>query len=88
MVGELNIFETYRWSLGIVCTIYAAVLTWQWLWGWLVWFGSSRPTAILGRYASLMVFRIRVLRFGWELAQIVGLLILFFYIVRLHYRLV
>jgi len=88
VVAELNIFETYRWLLSIVCTIYAAVLTWQWLWNWLVWFGSSRPTAILGRYASVLVFRIRLRRFGWELMQIVVLLVLFLYIVKLPYSLV
>ena len=84
MIADLEIFGTYRWLLAIVCTVYAAVLTAQWLWSWLKWFASSRQTAVLGRYASLLLIRIRFLRFGWELVQILVLLGAFFYVVSLH----
>ncbi len=88
MLAYLTLFELFRWFLAVVCTVYATVLTIQWLWGWLKYFGTSRQTAILGRYATLLLVRIRLRRFALELVQIVALTVLFFYIVHWNHLLI
>ena len=77
MLAEYDLFQFYRWQLAVILTIYAAVITGQWLFGWLKWFSSSRETAVLGRYATVLLLRIRLRRFAWELVQIVALLVAF-----------
>ena len=84
MLADLDLFVTFRWTLATVCTIYAVVVTVQSLWDWLAWFSSSRETAVLGRYTLVLLLRLRLRRFGWELLQIVGLVILFTGVVYLH----
>ena len=84
MLAETTLFTIFRWQLSIVCTIYAVIMTWQWLYGWLVWFGSSRQTAALGRYASVLLVRIKIRRFSWELLQIAALCAIFMGLVYLH----
>lgn len=76
MLGHLQIFETFRWLLAIVCTIYTLIVSAQTLHGWLVYFAGSRRSAILGRYTLALLLRIQLKRFARELAQIVGLLAL------------
>ncbi|HSW46375.1 MAG TPA: hypothetical protein VLM89_12475 [Phycisphaerae bacterium] len=70
---DLDFFETFRWLLAMVCTVYAAVVTWRSLVGWLAYFQSSRETAVLGRYTLVLLLRMRVRRFAGELLQIVVL---------------
>jgi hypothetical protein len=77
MLASYDLFQFYRWELAVVLTIYAGVITGQWLLGWLKWFGSSRQTAVLGRYASVLLLQIKIRRFAWELLQIVALLAAF-----------
>jgi hypothetical protein len=84
LLAEFDLFETFRWGLAVVCTIYAAVVTWQSAVGWLEWFQSSPETARLGRYTAALLVRIRLRRFTWELLQIAALGAAFFYIVYLH----
>ncbi len=68
-----DLFEFYRWMIAIICTIYAVVITWQSLWSWLGWFRTSRPTAMMGRYVSVQLLRLRIWKFGFEIAQILVL---------------
>lgn len=88
MLASFSLFELFRWQLAVICTIYALVLTAQWLWGWLKYFGTSRQTAILGRYATLLLIRIRVARFMPDVLQIAVLVGIFFYIVHWNHQLI
>ena len=84
---DIEPFTMFRWALGTVCTIYAGVVTWQSVWPWITWFGSSRQTAVLGKYTLVLLIRTRIRRHRWELLQITGLSILFLWIVYQHQRL-
>jgi hypothetical protein len=74
MLGDAEIFASFRWLLAIICTVYTTIYLWKTLWGWLLYFASSRECKILGRYTLALLLRIRVKQFAWELAQIGGLL--------------
>lgn len=84
---DLDLFDTYRWLLAMVCTVYAAVITWRSVWPWLVWFGTSRETEVIGRYALVLLLRTRLRRHTWQLAQIAVLSAAFLWIVHLHHKL-
>ena len=84
MLGELQIFATYRWLLAIICTIYTLIVTGQTLRSWLLYFASGRETKILGRYTLALLLRIRLRRFAWELAQIGGLTVVLILLVYAH----
>jgi hypothetical protein len=86
-MGAIVLFETFRWLLALAVTIYTLVISGQWLWNWLKFFQTSRQTALLGRYAGVLLVRIRLRRFGWELFQIALLLIVFGYILYWHHSL-
>lgn len=84
MLGDTELFVMYRWILAGVCTVYTMVCVGQSLWRWLDYFGSSRRTMVLGRYAGVLMLRLRLRRFGWELGQIAVLLAILCYVVYLH----
>ena len=84
MTGDLDPFVLYRWLLVIVCAVYTVVQTARSLWGWLAYFGSSRRTAMLGRYTGLLLLRVRLRRPAWELGQIGALLVVLGYVIYLH----
>lgn len=72
---DFDLFIVYRWLLALVCTVYVIVTVGQSLLGWWSYFHSSRYTAVLGRYTAVLLLRIRVRRFAWELFQIAVLLL-------------
>ena len=77
-----DLFHLFRWLLGIVVTVYAAVVTVQWLWGWWVWLtrpsqGYEKQFALLRRYLMLHGLRLRVRRFGGDLLVCAGLCVIF-----------
>ena len=75
MTAEFDLFFVFRWILVTVCTIYAAAQVGQSLWRWLDYFAGSRRTAVLGHYVMVQLLRLRLRRFGFELLQIVVLLV-------------
>lgn len=85
MLPELDIFDTYRWLLATVCTIYVTVISWQTLVGWLEFFASSRYANVAGHYTLVLLLRVKIRRFAWELMQIVGLCILFCILIYWHH---
>lgn len=85
MLAQYDLFQFFRWQLAVILTIYAGITTGQWLLGWLKWFASSRQTAVLGRYASVLLLRIKFRRFAMELLQIVALLVAFGFVVYLNH---
>ncbi len=84
MLGDLQIFATFRWLLAIVCTVYAIVVTLQTLRNWLLYFMSSRRYQILGRYTLALLLRVRARQFALELLQIGGLLAVLVLLVYAH----
>jgi hypothetical protein len=82
MIADFDLFVTFRWLLATVCSVYAAIVTWRSLVGWLTYFRSSRQTAVMGRYTLVLLLRLRLRRFAGELLQIAAwtaLLILLLY---------
>jgi len=73
---DFDPFILYRWLLALICAIYVLVTVGQSLLGWWNYFHSSRYTAVLGRYTAVLLLRIRVRRFAWDLFQIAVLLVL------------
>jgi hypothetical protein len=84
MWRDLELFELYRWALAIVCTVYAAIRIGQTLAGWLRYFGSGRHTMVLGRYAGILLLRLQIRRFAWDLGQIGALLAVLGGVLYLH----
>jgi len=71
--GSFDLFDFWRWFLAIACTVYATVLTVRWAWSWLVYLaGADRSIVLLRHYLIVQALRLRVRRFGGELAQIAG----------------
>lgn len=81
----MDLFITFRWILATACSIYAGVCIWRSLWGWLVYFGSSRQTAVLGRYTMVLLLRLKLRRFAGELFQIAALTVVLCILLRLHH---
>jgi hypothetical protein len=84
MAAEFDMFFTFRWLLATVCTVYAVVCIWRSWANWLTYFRSGRRPAVLGRYAMVLMLRLRIRRFTWELFQIVGLLAILGWLVYIH----
>jgi len=84
LLVDLDLFETYRWLLAGVCTIYAVVVSWRSLVAWLVYFAESREAAVLGRYTFVLLLRMRFRRFAGELLQIGGLTVLLVLLLQAH----
>jgi hypothetical protein len=84
LIADLDLFDTFRWLLAIICTVYAVIVMWHWFWGYAQWFSSSNQMQRVGRYAMLLVLRIRIRRFVIETLQILALAAAFFVIVHLH----
>lgn len=71
---DVDLFNFFRWTLGTVVTVYAALVTAQWAYGWLVYLsGQDRQTALLRRYIILQALRLRVAGFRGDLG-VCGLL--------------
>ncbi|MBN1342952.1 MAG: hypothetical protein JXQ73_09750 [Phycisphaerae bacterium] len=73
-----DLFYAWRYMLGVVCTIYAAVRLGQSLWRWqqYLWSGQ-RSTTLMRHYLVAQLVSVRVHRFTLELAQIAALLAMF-----------
>lgn len=80
----MDLFETYRWLLALVCTIYATVVILRSWWGWWEYFMGSRQTAVLGKYVLVLLLRTKFYRFAWELLQIAALTSLLLFLLYWH----
>ena len=84
MEPEPDLFVMYRWLLVIVCTVYTLLCLGQTLFGWLLYFGQSRRTQVLGHYAFVLLLRTRFRRFSRDLWEIGALLAILGVVVYLH----
>jgi hypothetical protein len=64
LLRNLDLFDTFRWVLSVVVTVYASVITFQSLWGWYVWLtGGDRYISLLRRYVIVHGLRLRFTTF-------------------------
>jgi len=69
--GGRDLFEVWRLLLGTACTIYALVLTVRSLGGWCAYLsGADRGKSMMRNYAMVLLLRLRLRSFAWELARI------------------
>ena len=85
MFDEADLFTVYRWLLATVCGVYAVVVSGRVLLNWLAWFSETREQAVIGRYTGVLLLRLRLRRFRWELCEIVMLAIVFGGVILAHY---
>lgn len=70
---DRDLFEIWRWTLAVACSIYAIVVTLRWLGSWLTYLGEPiREREMMRRYVLLHVLRLRGSRFRSELLRIVA----------------
>ncbi|MBI4580742.1 MAG: hypothetical protein HY718_13630 [Planctomycetes bacterium] len=82
---DIDIFDLWRYLLSIVVTVYVAIVTARTVWGYVVWFGSSRRYKVMGHYAVVLLLRARVRQFAGELLRIGLLLVVLGGVVALHW---
>ena len=81
-----SIFDFFRWTLGLIATIYATVITLQSLWGWYVWLaGSDRYVSLLRRYLIVHGLRLRFKTFWGDVLICLLLTIAFFILWHAHH---
>ncbi|MHC4442129.1 MAG: hypothetical protein ACYTF1_01625 [Planctomycetota bacterium] len=86
VLGNIDLFHMFRWMLATVCTVYVIVCTFKSIVAWLKYFQSSRETAVMGRYATLLLIRLRFRRFFWDLCQILILTAILAWVLYAHYK--
>ncbi len=84
MSQEPDLFDMYRWMLVVIGTVYTLICMAQTLFRWLDYFGESRRTQVLGHYAVVLLLRVRLRKFMWDLCQIGALLAIFGLVVYAH----
>ncbi len=82
---DIDFFNFFRWTLAMVVTVYATLITLQSLWGWYVWLaGSDKYVGLLRRYLVVHGLRLRFRTF-WGDVLICGLLsVAFLILLRAH----
>jgi hypothetical protein len=69
--GDRDLFDLWRYLLGIICTVYAIIVTGRSLWGWYLYFSApDRVTTLMKRYTVVQLLRLRLGRFAWEFTRI------------------
>lgn len=82
---ERDLFELWRWALAVGLTVYAAVMFFRWLWGWLAYLNEpQRERLLMRRYIVLHLLRLRGARFRGEVVQIVLYLVAILIVYGLH----
>jgi hypothetical protein len=80
-----SIFDFFRWTLSLIATIYATVITLQSLWGWWVWLaGSDRYVSLLRRYLIVHGLRLRFTAFWGDVLISLLLCVVFLITWSLH----
>jgi hypothetical protein len=82
---HVDFFNFFRWTLGTVVTIYATVVTWQWLYGWWVYFrGKGRYLSLMRRYVLVQGLRLRIKTFGGDVLVCILLTVVWVLLLRAH----
>jgi uncharacterized membrane protein len=82
---QVDFFNFFRYVLGLIATVYATVLTLQFLWGWAIWLsGNNRYTGLLRRYLVVHGLRLRFRAFWGDLAISLLLCVVFLMLWHAH----
>lgn len=82
---DRDLFESWRLFLGLLCTIYAVVVTVRSAWGWVLYFsGPDKTTALMRNYVVAQLLALRIGKFRSELLQIAFWLAVLLGLLRLH----
>lgn len=82
---DRDLFESWRLLLGLLCTVYAAVVTIRSTWEWVLYFsGPDKTTALMRNYVVAQLLGLRLGRFRSELLQIALWLVVLLGLLRLH----
>lgn len=82
---ERDLFEHWRLLLGLICTVYATVITVRSLYEWLHYFsGPDRTTSLMRNYVVVQLLSLRMGRFKEELLGIAFWLGALLILLRLH----
>lgn len=82
---DVDFFNFFRWTLGLVATVYATVVTLQSLWGWWVWLaGSDKYMTLLRRYVMVQGLRLRFQSFWGDVLICLLLCVVFALMWRAH----
>jgi hypothetical protein len=74
-----DVFQFFRFLLGMIVTVYFTIITAQSLWGWYVWLaGDDRYMTMLRRYLMVQGLRLRFRNFWGDVIICVLLTIAFF----------
>ena len=80
-----NVFNFFRWTLALIATVYATIITLQSLWGWYVWLaGSDKYVAMLRRYLLVQGLRLRFRAFWGDVIICVLLCVVFLILWHAH----
>jgi hypothetical protein len=86
-VRDFDLFEFYRFILTVLVTTYGIIRLVMFIWHWRGAVGQARGgTAILYRYAAVLLLRARFRRFLYDAGTIGGLLAILALLIHLHWR--
>ncbi len=82
---DLDLFEFWRLVLGTICAVYAALMILRSALHWSAeLIGPSRRQQMMRNYAVVLLLRLNLRRFAWEMTQIVLLVVLLAVLLRWH----
>lgn len=83
---KIDIFNFFRYWVGVVVTIYASIITLQSLYGWYIWLaGQDKYIGMLRRYLIVHGLRLRFKAFWGDAIITVLLCVAFLLLWRAHY---
>ena len=82
---HIDFFDFFRWVLGTVVTIYATVVSLQFMYGWWVYLsGEGRYVSLMRRYIMLQGLRLRIRTFGGDVLICILLTAVWVLLLRAH----
>ena len=83
---NIDFFQFFRYTLGMIATIYATVLTLQSLWSWVVWLsGQDKYISLVRRYVIVHGLRLRFRTFWGDVIVCLLLCVIFLILWHAHY---
>ena len=80
-----DLFDFFRWTLGLIVTVYATIVTLQSLYGWYVWLaGGDKYIGMLRRYLIVHGLRMRFVAFWGDVLICALLCVVFLILWRAH----
>jgi hypothetical protein len=84
-MDRIDFFIFFRYLLALIVTVYATILTIQFLWGWYVWLaGRDKYVSLLRQYLIVHGLRLRFTSFWGDVLICILLCVVFFLTWRLH----